>query len=45
MVQLLGRVGQDPVTRGEKGNFVTFNLATSVSYPKVDKDSGKTGMG
>jgi len=33
-VKLLGRVGQDPILRGEKSNFLTFSLATSISYPK-----------
>ncbi|XP_057314699.1 single-stranded DNA-binding protein 1-A, mitochondrial-like [Hydractinia symbiolongicarpus] len=37
-VQLLGRVGQDPVTRGEKENFVTFSMATSRSYPKKNEN-------
>ena len=31
-VQLLGRVGQDPVIRGEKNPFITFSMATNKSY-------------
>jgi len=42
-VQLLGRVGQDPVTRGVNDNFVTFNMATSRSYPKKT-ERGETGI-
>eukprot|EP00111_Clytia_hemisphaerica_P023378 TCONS_00068832-protein len=33
-VQILGRVGQDPITRGENDNFVTFSMATSKTYAK-----------
>merc|ERR1712226_567341 len=39
-VQLLGRVGQDPVTRGENYRFVTFDLATSKQFPKKTPDGG-----
>ena len=42
MVQLLGRVGGDPVLRGEPTKFSTFRLATSINYPKI-KESGKKG--
>lgn len=39
MVQLLGRVGADPVVRtGEKYRFVTFDIATSSQYPKKTLD-------
>ncbi|XP_065668310.1 single-stranded DNA-binding protein 1-A, mitochondrial isoform X2 [Hydra vulgaris] len=35
MVQLLGRVGQKPVIRGEKDKkFATFGLATNINYSK-----------
>ena len=41
-IQLLGRVGQEPVTRGENENFVTFSVATSKTYPKKNMQ-GETG--
>ena len=42
MVQLLGRVGGDPVLRGEQTKFSTFRLATSINYSKTN-ESGKKG--
>ena len=39
MVQLLGRVGQTPVIRGEKEKrFATFGLATNINYSKKKAD-------
>ena len=42
-IQVLGRVGQEPVTRGENDNFVTFSVATSKTYPKKNMQ-GETGI-
>ena len=42
-IQILGRVGQDPITRGENENFVTFSVATSKTYAKKNM-TGETGL-
>ena len=42
-IQILGRVGQDPITRGENENFVTFSVATSKTYAKKNM-TGDTGL-
>lgn len=45
MVQLLGRVGSDPVLRGEsKSKFVTFEIATNQYFPDKKSD-GTDGPG